>query len=144
MPGNKGKLNKNTYESCAAPRSFSSSLVLSTKLLFSSEKYRNVDKKFLNSNLQVHISCLENSEIFSSLEIPNQCISKDISVNNLEDPSNIISTGKYDNCKDSNSASISSPGLSEKADNPTLSNFNSNFENLSSYSSSSKKPLMLS
>ena len=60
----------------------------------------------------------------------------------------MISTGKYDNCnmnyskkfvkivQDSKSASISSPGLLEKADNPVLSNFNSNSENLSS---SSKK-----
>ena len=67
----------------------------------------------------------------------------------MEEPSNIISTGKYDNCnincseklvkivQNSNSASISSPGLLEKADNPTISNFNSNCENLSSYS---KKP----
>ena len=39
--------------------------------------------------------------------------------------------------QNSNSASISGPGLSEKADNSALSNFNSNCENLSS---SSKKP----
>ena len=144
MPGNKGKLNKNIYENCAVARSFSSSSVLSPKLLFSSEKYRNVEKFLLNSNLEVPTSCLEKSEKIekSNLEIPNQCISKDISVNSLEDPSNIISTGKYDNCKNSNSASISSPGLSEKADNPTLSNFNSDCENISS--SSSKKNLMLS
>ena len=38
------------------------------------------------------------SEISSSLETPNQCTSKDISFNNLEEPSSIISTGKYDNC----------------------------------------------
>ena len=100
-------------------------------------------------NLEVLTSCSEKSEIFSSLEIPNQCISKDISVSTLEEPSNIISAGKYDNWKinysekfvkivqNSNCASLSSPGLSEKADNLALSNFNSNCENLSS---SSKKP----
>ena len=61
----------------------------------------------------------------------------------------MISTGKYDNCnlnysekfvkivQNSNSASISSPGLLGKADNLALSKFNSNCENLSS---SSKKP----
>ena len=97
-------------------------------------------------------SCSEKSEkISSSLEIPNQCISHNISLNNLEESSNIISTSKYDNCninysekfvktvQNSNSASISSPGLLKKADNLALSNFNSNSENISS----SEKPTVV-
>ena len=68
-----------------------------------------------NKNLEVPTSS-------SSLQIPSQCISKDISVNNLEEPSNIISN---DICnisypvnfvkivQNSNSASISSPGVLE-------------------------------
>ena len=135
----------NTSESCAVVRSFSSSSVLSPKLLFSSEKSRNVENSLFNKNLEVPTSS-------SSLEIPDQCISKDISVKNLEEPSNIISTGKYDNCninypekfvkivQNSNSASISSPGLLEKADNLALSNFNSNSKNISF---SSKKPTVV-
>ena len=134
----------NTSESCAVVRSFSSSSVLSPKLLFSSEKSRNVENSLFNKNLEVPTSS-------SSLEIPDQCISKDISVKNLEEPSNIISTGKYDNCninypekfvkivQNSNSASISSPGVLEKADNLALSN-NSNSENISF---SSKKPTVV-
>ena len=99
LPEDKGKLNVNISESCIVVRSFSSSSVLSLKLLFSSEKSRNVEKSLFNLNLEVPTSCSEKSEmISSSLEIPNQCISKGISVNNLEEPSNIISTGKYDNC----------------------------------------------
>ena len=77
LPENKGKLNMSTSESCAVVRSFSSSSVL-----------RNVKKSLLNLNLDVPISCSEKSEkIFSSLQIPNQCISKDTSVNNLDEPS---------------------------------------------------------
>ena len=125
----------NTSESCAVVRNFSCSSVLSPKLLFSSEKSRNVGNSLFNKNLEVPNSS-------SSLEIPNQCISKDISVKNLDELPNIISTGKYDNCKinypekfvkivqNPNSASISSPGVLEKADNLTLSN-NSNSENIS-------------
>lgn len=72
-------------------------------------------------------------------------------VNKLEKPSNIISAGKYDKyninysersakiVQNSNSASLSSPGWLKKGDNLTLSNFNSNCENLSS----SSKNLML-
>ena len=143
-------MNIDTSESCAVVRSVSSSSVLSPKLLFSSEKSRNVEKSLFNINLEVPTSCSEKSEkIFSSLEISNQFISHNISVNNLEEPSNIISTSKYDNCNinysekfvkivhNSNSASISSPDLLKKADNLALSNFNSNSENISS---SSKKP----
>ena len=98
-------------------------------------------------------SCSEKSEkISSSFEIPNQFILHNISVNNLEESSNIISTSKYDSCninysekfvkivQNSNSASISSPGLLEKADNLALSTFNSNSENVSS---SSKKPTVV-
>ena len=122
----------NTSESCAVVRSFSSSSVLSPMLLFSSEKSRKVEKSLFNKNLEVPTSS-------SSLEILDQCISKDFSLNNLEEPSNIISTGKYGNCninypekfvkiaQNSNSASISSPGVLEKADNLALSN-NSNSE----------------
>ena len=66
----------NTSESCGVARSFSSSSVLSLKLLFSSEKSRNVENSLFNKNLEVPTSS-------SSLEIPDQCISKDISVNNL-------------------------------------------------------------
>ena len=147
---NKCKLNMNTSDSCAVVRNFSSSSVLSPKLLFFSEKPRNAEKSLLNLNLEVPSSCSEKSEkIFSGLEILNQCISKDISVNNLEEPSNIISTGKYDNCninysekfvnivQNSNSASVSRHGLLEKADWQALSSFNSNCKNLFS---SSKKP----
>ena len=139
LPQNKGKLNIDTSESCAVVRSVSSSSVLSPKLLCSSEKSRNVEKSLFNINLEVPTSCSEKSEKISySLEIPNQCITHNISVNNLEESSNIISTSKYDNCninysekfvkivQNSSSASISSPGLLEKADNLALSNFNSN------------------
>ena len=135
----------NTSKSHAVVRSF-----FTFKLLFSSEKSRNVEKSLFNTNLEVPTSCSEKSEkISSSLHIPNQCISKDISVNKLEEPSNIISTGKYDYCninysekfvkivQNSNYASISSPDFLGKADNLALSNFNSNPENISS---SSKKP----
>ena len=138
LPENKGKLNMNTSEGCAAVRSFSSSSFLSPKLLFSSKNSGNVRKSLFNLNLEVPISCSEKSEkISSSLEILNKFISKDISVNNLEEPSNVISAGKHDNCninyserffkiiRSSNSVSISSPGLFEKAYNPSLSNFNS-------------------
>ena len=86
--------------------------------------------------------------ISSSFEIPNHCISKDISVNNLEEPSNIICTGKYDKCNINysekfvkvvqNSASISSPGLLEKADNLALSNFNSELIVINSFNSTSE------
>ena len=122
----------NTSESCALVRSFSSSSVLSPKLRFSAKKSRNVENSVFNKNPEVPISS-------SSLEILDQCISKDISVNTSEEPSNIISTGKYDNCninypekfvkiiQNSNSASISSPGPLAKADNLALSN-NSNSE----------------
>ena len=146
-------MNINTSESCVVVRSVSSSSVLSPKLLFSSEKSRNVEKSLFNINLELPTSCSEKSEkISSSLEIPNQCISPNISVNNLEESSNIISTGKYDNCNinysekfvkivpNSNSASISSPGLLEKADDLAFSNFNSNSENISSCS---KKPTVV-
>ena len=80
LPENKGNLNMNTSESCAVVRSFSSSSVLSPKVLFSSEKSRNVENSLFNKNLEVPTSS-------SSLEIPDQCISKDISVKNLEEPS---------------------------------------------------------
>ena len=125
----------NASESCAVVRSCSSSSVLSPKLLFSSEKSRNIENSLFKKNLEVPTSS-------SSLAIPDQLISKDISVNNLGEPSNIISTGNYDNCninypvkfvkivQNSNSGSISSPGVLEKADNLALSN-NSNSENIS-------------
>ena len=145
-------MNIDTSESCAVVRSVSSSSVLSPKLLFSSEKSRNVEKSLFNINLEVPTACSEKSEKISySLEILNQCISRNISVNNLEESSNIISTSKYNNCHinysekfvkivhNSNSASISSAGLLQKADNLALSNFNSNSENISS----SKKPTVV-
>ena len=144
LPENKGNLNMNTSESCAVERSFSSSSVLSPKLLFFPEKSINVENSLFNKNIEVPTSS-------SSFEIPDQCISIDISVKNLEELSNIISTGKYDNCKinypekfvkivqNSNSASISSPGVLEKADNVALSN-NSNSENISF---SSKNPTVV-
>ena len=68
----------NTSESCAVVRNFSCSSVLSPKLLFSSEKSRNVGNSLFNKNLEVPNSS-------SSLEIPDQCISKDISVKNLDE-----------------------------------------------------------
>ena len=152
LPESKGKLNIDTPESGAVVRSVSSSSVLSPKLLFSSEKSINVEKSLFNINVEVPTSCSEKFEkISSSLEIPNQCISHNISVNNLEESSNIISTSKYDKCninysekfvkivQNSNSVSISSPGLLKKADNLALSNFNSNCENISS----SKKPTVV-
>ena len=70
---------------------------------------------------------------------------------NIFEPSNIISTGRYDNCnitypekfvkivQNSNSASISGPGVLEKTDNLALSN-NSNSGNISF---SSKKPTVV-
>ena len=62
----------NTSDSSAVVRSFSSSSVLSPKLLFSSEKSRNVEKFLFNLNVEVPTSCSEKSEkISSSLEIPN-------------------------------------------------------------------------
>ena len=74
----------NTSETCDVVKSSSS--VLNPKLLFSSEKSRNIEKSLSNVNLEVPTSCSEKSEkISSSLEIPSQCISKDISVNNLEE-----------------------------------------------------------
>ena len=126
----------NTWESCILVRSFSSSSVLIPKLLFSSEKSRNIKRSLFNINHEVPTSCSEKSEkISSTLETPNQSISKVISVNNLEETSKLISTGKYDNCNmnyserfvkivhNSDSVSISIPGVLEKADNLALSNF---------------------
>ena len=137
----------NTSESCAVMRTFSCSSVLRPNLLFSSEK------SLFNTNVEVPTSCSEKSDKISySLEIPNQCISKDISFNNLEEPSNIISTVKDDNCdikysenfvktvENSNSVSISSSSLLEKAVNLALPNFNTNSENISS---SSRKPTVV-
>ena len=104
-------------------------------MLFSPERYRNVENPFLNFNLEVPISCSKisniittsfgsNSELVcSSLQIPNEIVSEEISVNELKDPSNILSAGKYDNysisfsgksvkiTETSNSDSSSSPGL---------------------------------
>ena len=143
----KNKGNKTVHtsdESCAVVRSFSSSSVLSPKLLFSSEKSRDVKNSLFNKNLEVSTSS-------SSLEIPDQCISKNISVKSLKETSNIISTGKYDNCninypeefvkivQNSNSSSISSLCVLEKADNLALSN-NSNSEIISF---SFKKPTVV-
>ena len=71
----------NTSKTCAIVRSFSSNSVLSPKLLFFSEKSRNVGNSLFNKSLEVPSSS-------SSLEIPDQCVSKDISVNNVEEPSN--------------------------------------------------------
>ena len=89
----------NTCEICAVVRSSSSNLVSSPKLLFSSEKSRNVEKSIFKWNLEVTTSCSEKPEkISSSLETPNQCILKYISVNYLVEPSNVVSTGKYHNC----------------------------------------------
>ena len=77
----------------------SSRRMFAGKLIFSSEKSRNVDTSIFKLNLEVPTSCSEKSENIScSLEIPHQCILKYISVNNLVEPSNIISTGKYHNC----------------------------------------------
>ena len=65
--------------------------------------------------------------ISSRLEVPNEGISKDISVDKLEELSNIISAGKCDKdninysgksaniVQNSNSTSVSRPGLLEKA-----------------------------
>ena len=149
LPENKGKLNINTSESCAVVTSVSSSSGLSPKLLFSSEKSRNVGKSFFNINQEVPTSCSEKPEkISSSLEIPNQCISHSISVNNLEESSNIISTGKYDNCninysekfviivQNSNSENISS---SSKKPTVVINSLNSTFELISSSTKSSNE-----
>ena len=56
LPENKSKLNMDTSESCAVMRSFSSSSVLSPKLLFSSEKSRYVEKSLFNLNVEVTTS----------------------------------------------------------------------------------------
>ena len=147
LPENKGKLNMNTSESCAIVRSFSSRSVLSPTLLFSSEKSRNVENSFFNKNHEVPTSS-------SGLEIPNQCISKDILVNNLEEPSKIISMGKYDNCninypekfikilQNSNSASNSNSenlSFSSKKLPVVINSFNSTFELNSSCTNSSNE-----
>ena len=90
---------------------------------------------FFNYSLEVPISCSEkssvittslesNSELVSSrLEIPNESILEEVPVNQLEEPSNILSASKYDNyninrsgksakiVQNSNSDSSSSPGL---------------------------------
>ena len=66
LPEDKGKLNVNISESCIVVRSFSSSSVLSLKLLFSSEKSRNVEKSLFNFNLEVPISWSKKSEMISS------------------------------------------------------------------------------
>ena len=67
----------NTSESCAIVRSFSSSSVLSPKLLFCSEKSRNVEKSLFNLNLEVPTSCSEKSyKISSSRKIPHQIFKK--------------------------------------------------------------------
>ena len=67
-------------------------------------------KNIFNFNLDVPTFCSEKSTVITkgfesnseklslSPEIPNQCISKDILVNKLKEPSNMISAGKYDNC----------------------------------------------
>ena len=72
-------------------------------MLFSPERYRNVENPFLNLNLEVPISCSKKSSIIiarfgsnselvcSSLQIPNEIISEEISVNELKDPSNKLS-----------------------------------------------------
>ena len=149
-----------TSRNCAVVRSFSSSSVLSHKLLFSSEKSRNVEKSFFNINPEVPTSCSEKYDKFSSsLEIPNQCISNNISVNNLEESSNIIATGKYDNCninysekfvktvQNAKSASVSRPGVldsknicsSSKKPTVVINSFNSTSELISSSTKSSNE-----
>ena len=87
----------------------SKSSIVRPKLIFSSEKYKNVKKSFYNFNLEVPIYCSEkpdvghNSELFfPSLSwfppsIPIEVISEEISVNELERPLNIFSECKYDN-----------------------------------------------
>ena len=56
-PEKKGKLNIKISENCAVMRSFSSSSILSPKLLFSPEKSRNVEKSLLNVDLGVPTLC---------------------------------------------------------------------------------------
>ena len=68
--------------------SFGSSLIVSPKLLFSSERSRNIEKSLFNFDLEVPISCSEKSGVItefwvqssesvsSNLEIPNESISK--------------------------------------------------------------------
>ena len=124
-----------TSKKCAIVISFNSSSVLSLNLLFSFERSRNIEKSLFNFNLEVPISCSEkttvigyDSEMISSrLEVPNEVISKDISVDKLEELSNIISAGKCDKdninysgksaniVQNSNSTSFLRPGLLEKA-----------------------------
>ena len=145
-----------TSRNCAAVRSFSSSSVLSHKLLFSSEKSRNVEKSFFNINPEVPTSCSEKYDKFSSsLEIPNQCISNNISVNNLEESSNIIATGKYDNCNinysdkfvkivqnaNSNPGVLDSKNICSSSKKPTvvINSFNSTSELISSSTKSSNE-----
>ena len=72
----------NTSETHVVMRSFSSSFIVCPKLLFSSQRSKNVEKSLFNFNLEVPISCSEvsslhttsfesNSELVpSSLEIP--------------------------------------------------------------------------
>ena len=64
LPENKGKLNMNASESCAVVRSFSYSSFLSLKLLFSSEKYRNVEKSLFHLNLKYLLPTQKNLRRF--------------------------------------------------------------------------------
>ena len=64
LPENKGKLNMNASESCAVVRSFISSSFLSPKLLFSSEKYRNVEKSLFHLNLKYLLPTQKNLRRF--------------------------------------------------------------------------------
>ena len=57
----KSKPNISTSECCAVVRSFSSSSVLTTKLLFPSGKSKNVEKYIFDKNLEVPTSCSEKS-----------------------------------------------------------------------------------
>ena len=78
-------------------RSVSFSSVLNPKLLFSSEKSRNVEKSLFNINLEVPSSCSEKSENISSTKSSNEFMSRETLVDKLEQPSNVFCTGKY--CK---------------------------------------------
>ena len=70
--------------------SFSSSFIVCPKLLFSSQRFKNVEKSLLDFKLEVPISCSEESSVDttgfesnsklvpSSLEIPNESTSEGI------------------------------------------------------------------
>ena len=57
------KLTMNTSENHVVARSFSSSFIVCPTLLFSSQKSKNIEKSLFNFNLEVPVSCSEESSV---------------------------------------------------------------------------------